>query len=214
MLRKVLLISASTVFVSSFILLNRIARPNVNQLNDSNNNNLPSVSSSQDQFKKLISSRIDFLNKAVIAGTLGTFLPKVVHADAPPSAETPSSSNTATFITTASGLKYQDLKVGDGASPLPGDTVRVHYTGWLDDFNGEKKFDSSYDRRSPLVFKAGVRQVIAGWDEALLTDFKVGGKRNVIIPADLGYGQRGAGGVIPPGATLYFVMELVGIGAR
>mmetsp|Transcript_15014 Transcript_15014/g.24973 ORF Transcript_15014/g.24973 Transcript_15014/m.24973 type:complete len:210 (-) Transcript_15014:614-1243(-) len=118
------------------------------------------------------------------------------------------------FIETESGLKYRDTKTGEGESPVPGDTVRVHYTGWLDGFNSEKKFDSSYDRRSPLVFKAGVKQVIAGWDEALLTNFKVGGKRLVVIPPALGYGARGAGGVIPPNATLYFTMELVGIGAK
>ena len=116
--------------------------------------------------------------------------------------------------TTESGLKYVDIKVGDGSSPVPGDTVRVHYTGWLEGFESEKKFDSSYDRRSPLVFRVGTKQVIAGWDEILLTDMKVGTVRNVIIPASLGYGSRGAGGVIPPGATLYFKMELVGIGAR
>ena len=118
------------------------------------------------------------------------------------------------FKTTESGLQYADVKVGDGASPVPGDTVRVHYTGWLEAFESSKKFDSSYDRRSPLVFKAGVGQVIKGWDEALLTDMKVGTIRQVIIPAGLGYGARGAGGVIPPNATLYFKMELVGIGAR
>ena len=106
------------------------------------------------------------------------------------------------------------MQVGEGQVPIPGDSVRVHYTGWLDNFESEKKFDSSYDRRSPLVFTVGVRQVIAGWDEALLTNFKVGGKRNVIIPAELGYGSRGAGGVIPPGATLYFTMELVGVGSK
>ncbi|RYG97959.1 FKBP-type peptidyl-prolyl cis-trans isomerase [archaeon] len=116
------------------------------------------------------------------------------------------------FETTQSGLQYRDLKVGDGASPVPGDTVRVHYTGWLDGFDSPKKFDSSYDRRSPLVFKVGTRQVIAGWDEGLLSDMKVGGKRDLIIPANLGYGNSGAGGVIPPNATLYFRVELVGIG--
>lgn len=115
------------------------------------------------------------------------------------------------FITTESGLKYRDTKVGDGALPKPGDTVKVHYTGWLDGFESEKKFDSSYDRRSPLQFKVGTRQVISGWDEALLTDMKVGTKRQVIIPPELGYWSRGAGGVIPPGATLYFNMELVGV---
>eukprot|EP01038_Epipyxis_sp_PR26KG_P005467 gene5467-7570_t len=121
---------------------------------------------------------------------------------------------TTDFTVTESGLKYKDIKVGDGAIPLPGDTVRVHYTGWLDGFRSEKKFDSSYDRRSPLVFKVGVRQVIAGWDEALLTNMKVGGKRDIEIPSVLGYGTRGAGGVIPPNATLYFTIELVGIGAK
>ena len=119
-----------------------------------------------------------------------------------------------TFKTTDSGLKYKDTKLGDGNSPAPGDTVRVHYTGWLEDFESEKKFDSSYDRRKPLVFKVGVKQVIAGWDEGLLTDMKVGGQRELIIPPQLGYGARGAGGVIPPNSTLYFKIELVGIGAR
>lgn len=120
----------------------------------------------------------------------------------------------STFVESESGLKYRDIKIGDGASPVPGDAVRVHYTGWLDGFESEKKFDSSYDRRTPLGFKVGVRQVIAGWDEALLTNMKVGTKRQVIIPPALGYGARGAGGVIPPNATLYFTMELVGIGAK
>ena len=118
------------------------------------------------------------------------------------------------FIETESGLKYRDVQVGTGESPIPGSTVRVNYTGWLDDFDSVKKFDSSYDRRKPLVFKVGVRQVIAGWDEALLSNMKVGTKRDVIIPAALGYGSRGAGGVIPPNAVLYFRMELVGIGNK
>lgn len=93
----------------------------------------------------------------------------------------------------------------------PGQSVNVHYTGWLDDFESPKKFDSSYDRGKPLSFRAGVGQVIAGWDEALL-QMKIGEKRNVIIPPGLGYGARGAGGVIPPNATLYFTMELKSIG--
>ena len=105
-------------------------------------------------------------------------------------------------------------QVGEGDSPMAGDTVKVHYTGWLDEFETGRVFDSSYDRRSPLVFKVGVKQVIAGWDEALLSGMKVGGKKQVIIPPALGYGTRGAGGVIPPNATLYFNMELVGITAR
>ena len=108
-----------------------------------------------------------------------------------------------TFKTTSSGLKYMDLIRGDG-----------NYVGWLDDFESEKKFDSIYDRRKPLIFKVGTRQVIAGWDEALLTDMPVGTKRKVIIPSELGYGQRGAGGVIPPNSNLYFIIELEGVGAR
>jgi len=115
------------------------------------------------------------------------------------------------FITTGSGLRYKDLKVGDGAIPLIGDTVQVNYTGWLEDFDSVKKFDSSYDRRSPLVFKVGVLEVIPGWDEGLLTNLKVGGKRNLVIPPILGYGSMGAGDLIPSNATLYFTVELVGI---
>lgn len=122
--------------------------------------------------------------------------------------------DTTGFTETDSGLKYKDTTLGEGAKPIPGEAVRVHYTGWLDDFEGEKKFDSSYDRRQPLSFKVGVKQVIAGWDEGLLTNMKVGGKRELIIPPELGYGSRGAGGVIPPNATLYFKIELVGIGAK
>ena len=118
------------------------------------------------------------------------------------------------FITTDSGLKYYDIEVGTGEVPKPGDFVRVHYTGWLDGFGSEKKFDSSYDRRSPLGFPVGMRKVIAGWDEGILSGMKVGGKRNLIIPPELGYGSRGAGGVIPPNATLYFSVELVGIGVK
>jgi peptidylprolyl isomerase len=118
----------------------------------------------------------------------------------------------ASLIMTESGLQYKDIKVGDGSSPIAGDTVRVHYTGWLEGFDSEKKFDSSYDRRSPLAFKVGVRQVIAGWDEGLLTNMKVGGKRELVIPPSLGYGARGVGGFIPPNATLYFRIELIGVG--
>ena len=112
------------------------------------------------------------------------------------------------LTTTASGLGYVDLVEGTGAAPKPGDPVRVHYTGWLE--NG-KKFDSSHDRREPLVFNVGRGQVIKGWDEGV-GSMKVGGKRKLVIPAKLGYGERGAGGVIPPGATLIFEVELLGIG--
>ena len=112
------------------------------------------------------------------------------------------------LTTTASGLGYVDLVEGTGPQPKTGDSVRVHYTGWLE--NG-KKFDSSHDRREPLVFPVGRGQVIKGWDEGV-GSMKVGGKRKLVIPANLAYGERGAGGVIPPGATLIFEVELLGIG--
>jgi len=110
--------------------------------------------------------------------------------------------------TTPSGLKYIELKEGTGAIPKAGQTVTVHYTGTLE--NG-KKFDSSLDRNQPFSFKLGVGQVIKGWDEGLST-MRVGEKRQLIIPPDLGYGARGAGGVIPPNATLIFEVELLKIG--
>ena len=110
-------------------------------------------------------------------------------------------------VTTASGLKFQDLKAGEGASPKSGSEVTVHYTGWLE--NGTK-FDSSVDRGEPFQFRIGLGQVIKGWDEGVL-GMKVGGKRKLIIPAALGYGDRGAGALIPPGATLVFEVELLGV---
>ncbi|MCC3245930.1 FKBP-type peptidyl-prolyl cis-trans isomerase [Methylocystis sp. WRRC1] len=112
---------------------------------------------------------------------------------------------------TASGLKIIDNKVGTGAAAKSGQTVSVHYTGWLYN-NGAKgkKFDSSRDRGEPFEFPLGGGQVIAGWDEGV-AGMKVGGKRTLIIPPELGYGARGAGGVIPPGATLMFDVELVGV---
>ena len=114
-------------------------------------------------------------------------------------------------MTTATGLIITDTKVGAGASPLPGQTCVMHYTGWLyqDGVKG-KKFDSSLDRGKPFEFSIGQHQVIAGWDEGVLT-MKVGGKRTLIIPPELGYGARGAGGVIPPNATLMFDVELLGV---
>jgi peptidylprolyl isomerase len=108
-------------------------------------------------------------------------------------------------IKTASGLEYADITVGTGASPVQGSRVTVHYTGVLE--NG-KKFDSSVDRDEPFVFPIGMGQVIAGWDEGVMS-MKVGGKRRLIIPSNLGYGTRGAGGVIPPNATLIFDVELL-----
>jgi peptidylprolyl isomerase len=113
------------------------------------------------------------------------------------------------MTTTSSGLAYVDLVEGTGPQPTPGDSVSVHYTGWLE---SGKKFDSSHDRREPLVFPVGRGHVIKGWDEGV-SSMRVGGKRKLVIPASLGYGERGAGGVIPPGATLIFEVELLGINA-
>ena len=110
-------------------------------------------------------------------------------------------------VTTPTGLQYIDEKVGDGAAPQKGKRVTVHYTGTLTD---GKKFDSSRDRGQPFKFVIGVGQVIAGWDEGVMS-MKVGGKRKLIIPANLGYGARGAGGVIPPNAELHFDVELLGV---
>ena len=112
---------------------------------------------------------------------------------------------------TASGLQYEDTVVGTGASPQRGQTCQMHYTGWLyeNGVNG-KKFDSSVDRGEPFEFPLGMGRVIKGWDEGVAS-MKVGGKRTLIIPADLGYGARGAPGAIPPNATLRFDVELLGV---
>lgn len=109
------------------------------------------------------------------------------------------------------GLQYTDTRTGDGATATPGKKVSVHYTGWLSD-NGAKgaKFDSSVDRGKPFEFTLGAHQVIAGWDEGV-AGMKVGGTRTLTIPPELGYGARGAGGVIPPNATLIFDVELLGV---
>ena len=139
-------------------------------------------------------------------------------ADLLPSAETPSpmtEENLAeealteeTLVTTDSGLQYVDITEGTGAMPQAGQRVTVHYTGTLEDGT---KFDSSRDRGRPFTFQIGVGQVIKGWDEGVSTK-RVGGQRQLVIPAELGYGSRGAGGVIPPNATLIFDVELLRIG--
>jgi peptidylprolyl isomerase len=117
----------------------------------------------------------------------------------------------AKTMTTPSGLKITDGKVGTGATPKSGQTCVVHYTGWLYE-NGAKgkKFDSSVDRGQPFEFAIGKQQVIGGWDEGVAT-MKVGGKRTLIIPPELGYGARGAGNTIPANATLIFDVELLGV---
>jgi len=113
-------------------------------------------------------------------------------------------------VTTSSGLRIIDVKSGTGPVPKAGQTVTVNYTGWLFvDGKKGKKFDSSLDRAQPFSFTLGQGQVIKGWDEGLAT-MHVGGQRTLIIPPDLGYGANGAGGVIPPGATLIFDVDLLG----
>jgi peptidylprolyl isomerase len=122
-------------------------------------------------------------------------------------AETEGGKGAGTMVTTESGLQYVDLVVGTGRQAELGDTATVHYTGWLAD---GKKFDSSRERNEPFSFRVGAGQVIKGWDEGVST-MRVGGKRKLIIPPQLGYGSRGAGNVIPPNATLTFEVELLGL---
>ena len=117
----------------------------------------------------------------------------------------------ADMVATDSGLRYEDHKVGEGAAAVSGKTVDVHYTGWLNDGDKTgKKFDSSVDRGRPFSFPLGARRVIKGWDEGV-AGMKVGGKRTLYIPANLGYGARGAGRAIPPNADLIFDVELLGV---
>ncbi len=115
-------------------------------------------------------------------------------------------------IMTSTGLEYEDTTVGDGAEAKAGDHVSVHYTGWLRNADGSAgaKFDSSKDRNEPFEFPLGAGHVIKGWDQGV-QGMKIGGVRRLIIPAALGYGARGAGGVIPPNATLIFEVELLGV---
>ncbi len=151
--------------------------------------------------------RIHLLFALPLLGFVGLAVAQPTATDKGPSAQAPAPSQGAKMITTNSGLKYIDQKVGTGPSPSVGKTVRVHYTGKL--ANGQK-FDSSVDRGEPFEFQIGVGQVIKGWDEGVMS-MKVGGKRTLIIPASLGYGARGAGGVIPPNAELHFEVELLGV---
>ena len=122
-----------------------------------------------------------------------------------------SAQSAAKPVTTATGLQMIDTKVGTGASPRQNQTAVVHYTGWLYE-NGVKgkKFNSSVDRNEPFEFPVGAGRVIRGWDEGVAS-MKIGGKRTLIVPPQLGYGARGAGGAIPPNATLIFDVELLGV---
>ena len=126
-------------------------------------------------------------------------------------AHTDASAGDAATVTTKSGLRYQDQKVGTGAEAVAGKNVSVHYTGWLDkDGAPGAKFDSSVDRGDPFNFSLGAGMVIQGWDEGV-AGMKIGGKRRLLIPSALGYGARGAGGAIPPNANLIFDVELLGV---
>jgi peptidylprolyl isomerase len=156
----------------------------------------------QEKSPMLRLSRAAFAMALSALFTTGLFAAGLVAA-LPAHAQTP--------VTTPSGLTIIDTKVGTGAAPKLGQTVVVHYTGWLYQ-NGAKgmKFDSSRDRNEPFAFQLGAHLVIAGWDEGLKT-MKVGGKRTLIIPPELGYGSRGAGADIPPNATLMFDVELLDI---
>jgi peptidylprolyl isomerase len=153
------------------------------------------------------------VSRIILSGALATAV-FPLHADekpGPAATAAPADKKESKMKTTPSGLQYEDTKEGTGPSPKAGQTCVMHYTGWLwvNDAKG-KKFDSSLDRGQPFEFQIGRGMVIKGWDEGVAT-MKVGGKRTLLIPADLGYGDRGAGGVIPPKATLLFEVELLGV---
>ena len=146
--------------------------------------------------------------KSFITLALATALGAVLAVAAPTSAIAQGAGKPTT---TSSGLQITDSKVGTGATPRTGQTCVMHYTGWLyQDGQKGKKFDSSVDRGQPFEFPIGQGRVIRGWDEGVAT-MKVGGKRTLVIPPELGYGARGAGGVIPPNATLIFEVELLDV---
>jgi FKBP-type peptidyl-prolyl cis-trans isomerase FkpA len=148
-----------------------------------------------------------------ISATALICVPNAMSADSA-AANAPASASTAenNLVTTDSGLRYLDIAVGKGATAQAGDSVSVHYTGWLQNADGSagKKFDSSRDRGEPFNFQLGQHRVIKGWEEGV-QGMNVGGERRLIIPSALAYGQRGANGVIPPNATLIFEVELLRI---
>jgi peptidylprolyl isomerase len=149
-----------------------------------------------------------FLSGMAVAALLSSIVPTEASAAGPGQAD---QGTNKTMKKTESGLQYADETEGTGATPKTGQTCLVHYTGWLWEKNAKgKKFDSSKDRNAAFAFRVGEGQVIKGWDEGVAT-MKVGGKRELLVPPDLAYGSRGAGGVIPPNATLLFEVELVGV---
>ncbi|CAM9325925.1 unnamed protein product [Ectocarpus sp. 6 AP-2014] len=155
-------------------------------------------------------SRVAFLNKAGLAAA--TTVAAVTGSPLLARAEEEDEVKVGEEVTTDSGLKYTVTVAGKGSKPSPGNMVKAHYTGWLNAFGDEDgaKFDSSRDRGRPFSFKVGTGQVIKAWDEAML-DMRIGERRQITVPPQLGYGSRGAGGVIPPNATLYFDVELLAV---
>jgi FKBP-type peptidyl-prolyl cis-trans isomerase FkpA len=156
--------------------------------------------------------RYSYVPRSILLGTV-LFYGSLAGPFGASGAEQPKAATDTTMNTkTDSGLEFKDLVVGTGAQASAGQHVSVHYTGWLQNPDGSagKKFDSSVDRGQPFDFTLGAGRVIRGWDEGV-AGMKVGGKRRLIIPAALGYGARGAGGAIPPNATLIFDVELLGV---
>jgi len=158
--------------------------------------------------------RYSYVPVSILLG-IGLFCGSLTGPFGASGAEQPTSratTDTTMNTKTDSGLEFKDLVVGSGAQATAGQQVTVHYTGWLQNPDGSagKKFDSSLDRGQPFDFPLGAGRVIRGWDEGV-AGMKVGGKRRLVIPAALGYGARGAGGAIPPNATLIFDVELLGV---